>query len=102
MNEAGTRELIDPALKVAGWGVVEGSRVRREEITKGRLEGRGRRARGEAADYVLYDKSQTLARIEERPSPRSGRAKSMDKGKFEAEAAGSSHRRAQDDVDVIA
>ncbi len=29
MNEAETRaEHIDPALKVAGWGVVEGSRVR--------------------------------------------------------------------------
>ena len=31
MNEAETRaELIDPALKAAGWGVVEASRVRRE------------------------------------------------------------------------
>jgi type I restriction enzyme R subunit len=29
MNEADTRaEHIDPALKLAGWGVVEGSRVR--------------------------------------------------------------------------
>jgi hypothetical protein len=34
MNEAETRaELIDPALKAAGWGVVEASRVRREAIT---------------------------------------------------------------------
>ena len=34
MNEAETRaELIDPALKEAGWGVVDGSRVRREVIT---------------------------------------------------------------------
>ena len=41
MNEAETRaEHIDPALKAAGWGVVEGSRVRREyHITPGRLEG---------------------------------------------------------------
>jgi len=31
MNEADTRvEHIDLALKVAGWGVVDGSRVRRE------------------------------------------------------------------------
>ena len=31
MNEAETRaEHIDPALKAAGWGVVEGSAVRRE------------------------------------------------------------------------
>ena len=31
MNEAETRaELIDPALKAAGWGVTEGSKVLRE------------------------------------------------------------------------
>ena len=31
MNEAETRaEHIDPALKAVGWGVVEGSRIRRE------------------------------------------------------------------------
>lgn len=35
MNEAETRaEHIDPALKAAGWGVVEGSRVLREHATK--------------------------------------------------------------------
>ena len=29
MNETETRaELIDPALKAAGWGVVDGSRIR--------------------------------------------------------------------------
>ena len=40
MNEAETRaEHIDPALAAAGWGVVAGSRVRREyPITLGRLE----------------------------------------------------------------
>ena len=45
MNEAETRaEHIDPALKAAGWGVVEGSRVRREfPITPGRIEGLGKR-----------------------------------------------------------
>ena len=38
MNEAETRgELIDPALKAAGWGVVDGSRVRREVITPGSI-----------------------------------------------------------------
>ena len=43
MNEAETRaEHIDPALKAAGWGVVEGSRVLREHgITLGRLQGSG-------------------------------------------------------------
>ncbi len=42
MNEAETRaEHIDPALKAAGWGVVEGSRILREHrITAGRIEGR--------------------------------------------------------------
>src|ERR1700733_5899436 len=45
MNEAETRaELIDPALKAAGWGVDEASRVRREVITLGRLQGAGVRA----------------------------------------------------------
>ena len=41
MNEADTRaELIDPALKEAGWGVVDRSRVKREEnITAGRIQG---------------------------------------------------------------
>ena len=45
MNEAETRaEHIDPALAAAGWGVVEGSRIRREyPITLGRIEGRGKR-----------------------------------------------------------
>ena len=39
MNEAETRaELIDPALKEAGWGVVDGSRIRREVIAPGRLQ----------------------------------------------------------------
>ena len=40
MNEAETRaEHIDPALKAAGWGAVEGSRVRREyPITPGRMQ----------------------------------------------------------------
>ncbi len=49
MNEAETRtEHIDPALKTAGWGVVEGSKILREkscEITPGRIEGFGRRGR---------------------------------------------------------
>ena len=65
MNEAETRaELIDPALKEAGWGVVEGSRVRREVITLGRLQGAGKRARQDIADYVLFYKGQKLGVIE--------------------------------------
>ncbi len=65
MNEAETRaELIDPALKDAGWGVVEGSRVRREVITLGRLQGAGTRAKQDIADYVLVYRNQKLAVIE--------------------------------------
>ena len=38
MNEAETRaELIDPALKAAGWGEVENSRIRREMFAPGRV-----------------------------------------------------------------
>lgn len=64
-KEAETRaELIDPALKDAGWGVVEGSRVRREMVTPGRLQGAGKRAKAGFADYVLFYKGQKLAVIE--------------------------------------
>ena len=66
MNEAETRaEYIDPALKAAGWGVVDGSRIRREyKITLGRLEGQGRRAKPLIADYLLVYRNTTLAVIE--------------------------------------
>ncbi len=65
MNEAETRaELIDPALAVAGWGVVDGSRVRREVITLGRLQGAGKRSSQDIADYVLFYRGQKLAVIE--------------------------------------
>ena len=66
MNEAETRaEHIDPALKAAGWGVVEGSRVQREyHITQGRLEGAGRRGKAQIADYVLVYRNTKLAVIE--------------------------------------
>ena len=66
MNEAETRaEHIDPALKAAGWGVVEGSRIRREYlITPGRIEGHGRRGKPLCADYVLEYRNTKLAVIE--------------------------------------
>ena len=66
MNEAETRaEHIDPALQAAGWGIVAGSRIRREyAITPGRLEGRGRRAAPLIADYVLVYRNTSLAVIE--------------------------------------
>ena len=63
MNEAETRaEHIDPALKAAGWGVVEGSRIRREyPITTGRLEGHGKKGKALTADYVLEYRNTKLA-----------------------------------------
>ena len=63
MNEAETRaEHIDPALKAAGWGVVEGSRIRREyPISPGRIEGHGRRGKPLIADYVLEYRNTKLA-----------------------------------------
>lgn len=66
MNEAETRaEHIDPALAKAGWGVVDGSRIRREyPITLGRLEGAGKRSKALSADYVLEYRNTKLAVIE--------------------------------------
>jgi type I restriction enzyme, R subunit len=55
MNEAETpAEHIDPALKAAGWGVVEESKVLREcPITLARLEGVG----GNAAICISTSRS---------------------------------------------
>ncbi len=66
MNEAETRaELIDPLLTAAGWGVVEGSRIRREfPITPGRIEGGGKRGKALIADYVLQYRNTKLAVLE--------------------------------------
>src|ERR1035438_641131 len=65
MNEAVTRaEHIDPALKAAGWGVVEGSRIRREVITLGRSQGGGKRGKQDIADYVLEYRNRKLAVVE--------------------------------------
>ena len=66
MNEAEIRaEHIDPALTAAGWGVVEGSRIRREyAIAPGRIEGHGRRGKALTADYVLEHRNTKLAVVE--------------------------------------
>jgi type I restriction enzyme R subunit len=66
MNEAETRaEHIDPSLKAAGWGMVDGSRVLREHsITLGRLQGAGKRAKGDIADYVLVYRNTKIGVVE--------------------------------------
>ena len=66
MNEAETRaELIDPALKAVGWGVVEGSKILREyHITAGKILTGGKRAKPLVADYILVHQGRKLAAIE--------------------------------------
>ncbi len=66
MNEAETRaEHIDPALKAAGWGVVEGSRIRHEyPVTLGRIEGQRWRGKPLTADYALVYHNTKLAIVE--------------------------------------
>jgi type I restriction enzyme R subunit len=67
MNESETRaELIDPLLKAAGWGVVEGTRILREEyhITDGKIQPGGTRAKPMIADYILVYNNRKLAVIE--------------------------------------
>ncbi len=64
-TEADTRaNRIDPALRDAGWGVAEGSRVNREMICPGRITGGGGRANPLSADYVLSYRDRKLAVIE--------------------------------------
>ncbi|MDR0550038.1 MAG: DEAD/DEAH box helicase family protein [Deltaproteobacteria bacterium] len=67
LNESETRaELIDPALKKAGWGVIEGSQIRREfSIAEGRLTGvAGQRHGVLKADYLLIYKGRQLVVLE--------------------------------------
>jgi type I restriction enzyme R subunit len=70
MNESETRaELIDPALKAAGWGVVESSKIFREYgISEGKIQMDGSRGKREVADYVLSFKGIKLAVIEAKRS----------------------------------
>jgi len=72
MNEAETRaDLIDPALREAGWGVVSESRTRREVIAPGRIMGKGKRARPLSCDYVLVYRNTKLATIEAKAATKS-------------------------------
>src|SRR5258708_11652022 len=89
MNEAETRaEHIDPALKAEGWGVVDGSRVRRDYmISPGRIEGHGRYGNPLRADYVLEYRNTKLAIIE---------AKAWDKALTEGLAQAKNYARKMD------
>jgi type I restriction enzyme, R subunit len=66
MNEAETRaELIDPKLKECGWGIIDEAKVLREyNITAGKIQVGGARAKKLTADYILVYKGIKLAVIE--------------------------------------
>ena len=66
MNESETRaEYIDPQLKMAGWGEVEGTKILREfRITDGKILTGGQRAKPEIADYILVYKNRKIAVVE--------------------------------------
>jgi len=65
MNEADTRaELIDPKLRLVGWGDVALSFIRREVICPGRIITGGKRTNKVPCDYVLTYKGRKLAAVE--------------------------------------
>ncbi len=65
MNEEQTKyDLINPALREAGWGIVEGSRVRLEHPITNKDKPGVRNYSQLAADYVLEYKNRRLAVIE--------------------------------------
>jgi type I restriction enzyme R subunit len=70
MNEAQTRlDLIDPALREAGWSVIPESRIKVEVITSGRIIGKNHkgenlRKKPLSCDYVLEYKGRRLAVLE--------------------------------------
>jgi len=64
-TEADTRaNRIDPVLRDAGWGVVEGAQVHRELICPGRILAGGERGAALSADYVLSYRGRKLAVVE--------------------------------------
>ena len=66
MNETDTRaELLDPALRDAGWEGTDGSHIRVEVIVPCCLQGAGTRTEQEKADYVLVCKNQKLAHLKQ-------------------------------------
>ena len=66
MNESETRaEYIDPKLKEAGWGEVEGSKILREfRITDGKIQTGGTRGKPEIIDYVLQYRNRKIGTVE--------------------------------------
>jgi type I restriction enzyme, R subunit len=74
-TEAETRtNRILPILQAAGWGRVDGSRIREETICPGRIQAGGRRGATLACDYVLTYKGHKLAVLEAKKASVSHRA----------------------------
>ena len=64
-TEADTRaDLIDPKLREDGWGVIDGSAIKRETICPGRIITGGRRGTKVYSDYVLTYNNRKLAVVE--------------------------------------
>ena len=64
-TEADTRaNRIDPVLRDAGWGVIDGAQIQRELICPGRILSGGQRGTALSADYVLSFRGRKLAVIE--------------------------------------
>lgn len=64
-TEADTRaKRIDPVLKAAGWGVVEGSHIWHELIVPGRIMAGGKKGKALKCDYVLEYRGHKLAVLE--------------------------------------
>lgn len=69
-TETDTREeIINPALKAKGWGIVDGSKIHRElPITAGRIIGKGKRQSNVKADYALVYKNRIIGIVEAKVS----------------------------------
>ena len=64
MNESDTRlHKIDPQLRAAGWGVVDGSYITTELFTKGKVS-KTVKSKPKKADYVLIYRNVKLAIVE--------------------------------------
>lgn len=73
-TEAETRtNRILPVLQAAGWGKVEGSRIREELICPGRIMSGGKRGKSLSCDYVLEYRGHKLATLEAKRAGKSHR-----------------------------
>lgn len=80
MNEAQTRhDLIDPALKEAGWNTLPARIALEQQVAPGRVESDGKSHKPEKADYVLMYGTRRIAVVEAKSDE-----KSVDAGEAQA------------------